>query len=151
MCNWKKGGTMPIVTWDGSLAVGHEMIDEHHEHLVELLNKAYDEFCEKKADQHIAAVLDELADYATYHFAQEELFMEETDYPRKEEHLLDHAYFVKRIGEIQRDFATGGVPISLEIISFLRGWLIRHISHSDTDLGAHAAALNKKPVIITLD
>ncbi|WP_162605062.1 bacteriohemerythrin [Geomonas oryzae] len=142
---------MPIVTWDGSLAVGHEMIDEHHEHLVELLNKAYDEFCEKKAAQHIAAVLDELADYATYHFAQEELLMEETDYPRKEEHLLDHAYFVKRIGEIQRDFATGGVPISLEIISFLRGWLVRHISQSDADLGAHAAKVNKKPVIITLD
>lgn len=142
---------MPIVTWDGSLAIGHEMIDEHHEHLVELLNKAYDEFCERGSSRHIAAVLDELVDYATYHFAQEELLMEETDYPRKSEHLLDHAYFVRRIGEIQRDFVTGEIPISLEIISFLKGWLVRHISHSDADLGAYAVSVGKKPVILVLD
>uniref|UniRef100_C6E9L5 Uncharacterized protein n=1 Tax=Geobacter sp. (strain M21) TaxID=443144 RepID=C6E9L5_GEOSM len=40
---------MPIVAWDVSLSVGNDVIDEHHRHLVGLLNKAYDEFCDNKS------------------------------------------------------------------------------------------------------
>lgn len=113
------------------------MIDQHHEHLVELLNKAYDNFCDNKPTHTLQAILDELADYATYHFAQEEHLMEMVSYPGKEEQVREHEYFVRRIGEIQRDFVAGTNPISLEIISFLKNWLINHISHKDTELGAY--------------
>ncbi|MBJ6752292.1 bacteriohemerythrin [Geomonas anaerohicana] len=142
---------MPIVTWDGSLAVGHEMIDQHHEHLVELLNKTYDEFCEKKSKQSLESVLDELIDYATYHFAQEEVLMEKVAFPATEEHLAEHAFFIRRIGEIQKEFLAGTNAISLEIITFLKDWLVQHISQKDCDLGAYATAHGGSPVIIDLD
>ncbi|MBJ6798770.1 bacteriohemerythrin [Geomonas propionica] len=141
---------MPIVTWDGTLAVGHDMIDQHHEHLLELLNKTYDEFCEQKSKQGLEAVLDELIDYATYHFGQEELLMEQTDFPGKEEHLREHAYFARRVGEIQKDILAGTGHLSLEVISFLRNWLVNHISQKDTLVGNHANARQGKPVIIDL-
>ncbi|GFO62180.1 bacteriohemerythrin [Geomonas paludis] len=142
---------MPIVTWDGSLAVGHEMIDQHHEHLVELLNKTYDEFCDRKSKQNLEAVLDELIDYATYHFAQEELLMEKVAFPAAEEHLAEHAYFITRIGEIQKEFLAGTSAISLEIITFLKNWLVRHISQKDLELGAYATAHEGRPVVIDLN
>lgn len=128
---------MPIAIWDGSLAIGHEVIDQHHEHLVELLNKAYDHLCDNKPPQDLEAVLDELADYATYHFIQEEHLMETIGYPRREEQVREHEYFVRRFCEIQKDFVTGSNPVSLETISFLKNWLINHITQKDTDLGAY--------------
>ncbi|QWV93291.1 bacteriohemerythrin [Geomonas oryzisoli] len=142
---------MPIVTWDGSLAVGHDMIDEHHEHLVELLNKTYDEFCDGKSRKSLETVLDELIDYATYHFAQEELLMDKVAFPASEEHLTEHAFFIRRIGEIQKEFLAGTSAISLEIITFLKDWLVRHISQKDYELGAYASAHEGKPVVIDLD
>ncbi|QXE90106.1 bacteriohemerythrin [Geomonas subterranea] len=142
---------MPIVTWDGSLAVGHEMIDQHHEHLVELLNKTYDEFCDRKDQEVLQAVLDELIDYATYHFSQEELLMEKTGFPDTPEHLKEHAYFIRRVKEIQKDFVTGASHLSLEIISFLKNWLVNHIAQRDTVLGAYATTHQEKPVVIVLD
>ena len=141
---------MPIVTWDGTLAVGHDMIDQHHEHLVELLNKTYDEFCDQRPKLGLEAVLDELIDYATYHFGQEELLMEQTGFPGKEEHLREHAYFVRRVGEIQRDMLAGTGHLSLEVISFLRNWLVNHISQKDRLVGSHANARQGKPVTIDL-
>ncbi|MBU5611764.1 bacteriohemerythrin [Geomonas azotofigens] len=142
---------MPIVTWDGSLAVGHEMIDQHHEHLVELLNRTYDEFCDRKSRQSLEAVLDELIDYATYHFAQEEVLMAQVEFPATEEHVGEHAFFIRRIGEIQKEFLSGTGAISLEIITFLKDWLVNHISQKDTQLGDYANARQGKPVIIDLD
>lgn len=142
---------MPIVAWDGSLAVGHQMIDQHHEHLVELLNKSYDAFCERKSKQIVGAVLDELADYATYHFAQEGLLMQETVYPERGPHVAQHEFFERRIKEIQQEFLAGATAISLEVLAFLKNWLINHISEQDAALGAYAKGKPEKPVVIRLD
>lgn len=129
---------MPIVTWDGSLSIGHDMIDRHHEHLVQLLNDTYDQFCDHDSVLSLGPLLEELIDYATYHFAQEEELMTSTTYPEKEAHLAEHDRFVKRVTEIQKDFITGDVPITLETISFLKGWLVNHISKVDLKLAAYA-------------
>lgn len=129
---------MPIVAWDVSLSVGNNVIDEHHRHLMGLLNKAYDEFCDKNSTVAMGPLLEELIDYATYHFAHEEKLMTVSCYPERAQHLEEHARFVKRVTEMQKDLVTGDVPFSLEILSFLRNWLVNHISKVDTKLGAYA-------------
>jgi hemerythrin len=129
---------MPIVAWDASLSVGNNVIDEHHRHLVGLLNKAYDEFCDSNSTIAMESLLEELIDYATYHFAHEEKLMTATGYPETLQHLEEHERFVKRVTEMQKDVVTGDVPFSLEILSFLKNWLVNHISKVDTKLGAFA-------------
>lgn len=130
---------MPIVTWDVSLSVGNNVIDEHHRHLFDLMNKAYDEFCDKNSTVAIGPLLEELIDYATYHFAHEEKLMNATSYPEMAQHLQEHERFVKRVTEMQKDFVTGDAPFSLELLSFMRNWLVNHISKVDTKLGAYAS------------
>lgn len=131
---------MPIVAWDDCLLTGLATVDEHHRHLVELLNKTYDNFVEKGSEAGMGNVLEELIDYATYHFAHEEQMMADTAYPDRAVHLLEHERFAGRVREIHRDFVAGSIPISLEVISFLKNWLINHISNTDSKFGAFAAA-----------
>ena len=145
---------MPIVAWDDCLLTGLQPIDQHHRHLVDLLNKTYDAFVDRSPESDVGTVLEELIDYATYHFAQEERMMAETGYPERADHMKEHERFASRVGEIQRDFVKGSAPISLEVISFLKNWLINHISDTDSRFGKFATAKTSSGVsgvVLSLD
>lgn len=129
---------MPIVTWDEKFALGVAEFDEHHRHLVALLNKVYDDFVDGTARQSLLNVLDELVDYATYHFAAEEHWMRIHKYAKLEEHRDEHDYFVARVTTYQKDFAAGRRCLTLEILSFLKDWLLSHILDSDAEYGRFA-------------
>jgi hemerythrin len=125
------GGSMPIVEWKESFRIGVHEFDLHHQHLLDLLNKTYDEYMSRSAEHDIGVVLDELADYACFHFACEESWMENTYYPDIEKHKAEHHSFTRRVADIQHDFHNYGMNISLEIITFLNDWLINHILKTD--------------------
>lgn len=130
---------MPIMEWEESFNLGMDPFDAHHRHLVGLLNSAYDTFVSGPACAGMADVLDQLADYATYHFAAEEQWMKENGYPEAEEHEAQHERFNGRVQEIQQDLAAGRKNLSLEILSFLKGWLVQHILVSDAAYRSFAA------------
>ncbi len=66
---------MPIIEWNEQFVLGVPEFDEHHQHLVMLLNKTYDDFINGASKETLSLILDELIDYATYHFAAEEHWM----------------------------------------------------------------------------
>src|SRR6185369_16889118 len=66
---------MPIMQWNVRYLVGIQEIDQHHKHLVELLNKTYDEFREGAEIE--KSTIDELVDFSGYHFSYEERLMVE--------------------------------------------------------------------------
>lgn len=124
---------MPLVEWEERFSVGIQSFDDHHRHLVELLNSVYDNFTAGSPEGIIGAVLDELADYATYHFTAEEFWMMKHGYPNTDAHNREHAYFARRVMEIRRDYINGRSPLSEEIQHFLQGWLKDHILTADAD------------------
>lgn len=124
---------MPIVEWSDAYSVGIEQFDEHHRHLIGLLNTVYDSFADGSSEEVVESFLDELADYATYHFTAEEFWMREIDYPFRDAHNREHNSFARRVMDIQRDFAGGKKGLTLEILSFLKTWLTNHILTSDVD------------------
>ena len=73
---------MPIVEWNDSFLVGVEPFDEHHKHLVDLLNRSYNELEHDAPLESYGELLDELSDYVSYHFVREELWMMESSYFR---------------------------------------------------------------------
>lgn len=126
---------MPIVQWNMNLLTGIQEIDLHHKHLVELLNETYDEFREKES---IAPTLiDELTDYASYHFACEERLMEESSYPKLGDHRKEHEAFRSRIGELRKAHRSKAA-ISVELLWFLCNWINHHIRETDAEFGRYA-------------
>jgi hemerythrin len=132
---------MPIVEWNISFLLGIQEIDQHHKHLVELLNKTYDEYKEGAPAENLRSVIDELLDYSTYHFECEERWMTETLYPNFIDHKAEHVIFTKRISELQKNFQFN-TNISLEVLSFLSNWITHHILKTDAKYGHFVADQN---------
>jgi len=132
---------MPVIEWSTSFELGIDEFDEHHKRLVYLLNMTYDGFTLEADRDELEAVLDELIDYATYHFAAEEYWMKVNEYPGLSQHSGEHERFSKRVVEIQNDFHNGKINLSLEVLQFLNNWLTDHILKTDAEYGIFAQGL----------
>jgi len=131
---------MAFIEWSDDFRLGVQQFDDHHKHLVSLLNKTYDNYICGTSVEVLETILDELIDYATYHFAAEEYWMKENRYPELERHMEEHNRFSMRIVEIQKDFHSKRTNMSLEVMSFLKSWLSEHILKSDADYGRFISA-----------
>lgn len=131
---------MAFITWDDSLLIGMKEIDLDHRHLVDLLNRAYDDVISKGSITSTGAILEELYDYATYHFTREEETMAAVEYPNQAEHAAEHLRFIRRITEMHRDYLDGRGTVALEVVTFLKNWLVNHITQVDAKLGTFAAS-----------
>ena len=132
---------MPIIEWNDAYILGIEQIDHHHRHLVTLLNTTYDMFVGRGYKVEIGGLIAELINYATYHFSAEEQLMSRYDYIEAEAHTNQHEYFIKQIKTFHRELIGGRETLSLELIVFLKDWLLEHISKSDR---AYADAIGLK-------
>ena len=134
---------MPFIQWDDRYLLGIGQFDEHHKYLFKLLNSTYDLFMDEENDTGLKGVLDELIDYATYHFAAEEAWMCKQNYPRLLEHKEQHADFACRVAEFQRKFVNERGALTLEVLSFLQRWMVEHIKKCD---GQYVACIRPEPV-----
>ena len=117
--------------WNNSYVLGIEQIDAHHQHLIALLNGIFDSFGVQEHQICTEKVIEELVDYATYHFSAEERLMSEHHYLQADLHMQQHAYFIKQISIYQQELAASRKTLSLDLIVFLKDWLLDHISKSD--------------------
>jgi len=124
--------------WLDVYELGVEEFDEHHKRLVHLLNLTYDGVITGAGHEELEAVLDELIDYATYHFAAEEHWMKVHEYPGLPEHSEEHERFCKRVVEVQVDFHKGKNNLGIEVMQFLNTWLINHILKTDVEYARFA-------------
>lgn len=132
---------MPFMEWKETFNTGVQQFDEHHRHLVGLLNAFYEVFDEGGTKEKLRKLFDELLDYATYHFNAEEQWMERNHFPKFAEHAEEHASFGQTVVELDKDFVAGSNK-TLETIVFLKGWLAEHILGSDAEFGLFALKNN---------
>jgi hemerythrin-like metal-binding protein len=77
-----------------------------------------------------------------YHFGAEEHWMVEHKYPSFSQHRDEHIAFAKKVSEFQKDFNSGKVELSLDVLTFLINWLTEHILGSDANFGNFARRLS---------
>ena len=130
---------MPLLQWDTAFELGIEQFDEHHKHLVMLLNEVYDDFTGGGNAERLGIVLDRLLDYAVYHFMAEEEAMAVSGYPKLARHRKEHRKFTANVLKLKEDFRNGKALLLNEVLAFLRNWLTDHILHADADFGRFVA------------
>jgi hemerythrin len=127
---------MSRITWDDKYLIGIKRFDDDHKLLVGLLGEVYNAFLfSNHGGRKPQEILDSLTAYTLEHFGSEEDWMRDFAYPRREQHVLEHQAFILRLSEFQQNFKNGTGHLTLDIISFLRVWLLTHISGADFDLG----------------
>lgn len=134
---------MPYLEWNDKFSLGVPEFDEHHWHLIDLLNRVHDAFSQKSTDISTERVLKELLDYATYHFCAEEFWMQNNGYPEFEKHRAEHESFISRVLQMQKDMNAGSVDLSTKLLQFMKDWVSTHILMADADYGKFNLALRK--------
>jgi hemerythrin len=125
--------SMHKIEWDDRFLLGFHDIDQHHQRLVGLLSRTHDDFTTGKSD--LGPTLDELHNYAKYHFRSEELWMLDGRYPGIQQHRKEHASFLLRISKLREAFRSGNECLSLEMLLFLEKWIGDHILKTDAQFG----------------
>ena len=125
---------MPVfMEWSDKFLLGVKELDEHHEHLVSLMNQSWDLFKNEAPKAKLEVILDELFEYTAYHFAAEEKWMAEHSYPKLAEHIEEHDRFRQKIIEFQHTFHDGKATIKTDLYAYLAKWLCTHIQEKDPD------------------
>jgi hemerythrin len=122
---------MPLIIWRDSFLTGFSEIDQQHKKLVDMINTLFDSISNKDRQ----AVLDEafisLVKYTQVHFKQEEELMVKYAYANFIEHSKEHADFIAKVTELSAKFKKGDNKVLIDVINFLKDWLINHIIGSD--------------------
>lgn len=130
-------------TWNPSMSVGDEKLDSQHRHLLAQVNTLLDALAGGKNNLIvIEQVLKFLNQYIEEHFADEERYMEEHQYPHLQEHRELHARFIERYTNMKKRIYTfdsiEGMLIDLE--DHLGRWWIDHIGGADKDYATYVRA-----------
>ncbi len=128
---------MALMEWNDKLSVGVDMIDGDHKRLVAMVNELHDAVLQARGKEVLGKVLDGLISYTKTHFGREEVEMAKFKYPKAPDHLREHAALAKQVLDVQAKYKAGNTAVlSMEVMAFLRDWLLKHIQHSDKALGA---------------
>ncbi|HJW72348.1 MAG TPA: bacteriohemerythrin [Geothrix sp.] len=126
---------MSAFAWNNGYATGLEVVDGHHQHLVGLINQlgTLIESTESVATGSLESIIQELARYADYHFAEEQRLMAGTGVdprhatPHKQEHDQFRREVIQRAALIHHPSLEG----ARDLMEFLAYWLVQHMLSTD--------------------
>lgn len=121
-----------LIEWGPKYHIGIKEIDDQHKVLVDIINRLYASFGLNNNKKEIKKNLKELVDYTVFHFGNEENYFRKFGYKDTPAHLEQHRKFVDKIKKFADEFEDGDSTVSLDIINFLKDWLINHILKIDT-------------------
>jgi hemerythrin len=122
---------MALFIWKDEYSVGIDSIDNQHKVLVSIINNLHSAMLSAKANTILDKILKELIDYTKTHFDNEENLFAEYGYPESGEHRRIHKQFTDKIFDLYDDFKNGKKMLSIELLNFLKDWLINHINGTD--------------------
>lgn len=130
--NNSENSLFEIFPWNRNFETGIASIDQQHKVLVEIVNRLARHFASNLSDSCCNGILDELLDYAEFHFEAEEQIWHYafSDSQQTRDHSDDHQLFIANI----RELYSRQVPqneVLTQLLKYLTRWLAFHILDSD--------------------
>jgi methyl-accepting chemotaxis protein len=118
------------VQWSPKLEMHVPAIDRQHRKLCEYINDLYAAMKDNRTGS-LQNIVKKLRDYTASHFSDEERLFSASRYPGVKEHKEIHKKFVAQIDDFERRLKDGTATVSMELLTFLKDWLINHIAGTD--------------------
>lgn len=136
---------MDSFLWDKQFETGLPDVDEQHHKLVNLINR-FGDLLTKSSDisyNEVETVFGELAEYAQYHFQDEELLMERerVDSRFVEKHKKLHRDFLQELTQMHAGVAPQQQDSAKSLLKFLIYWLAFHILGTDQSLARQITSI----------
>jgi hemerythrin len=135
---------METFVWDQHFTTGLERVDQQHHRLVELINQLGESLIagEVEKPESLQEIFGQLAEYAQYHFAEEERLMEEAGVSSRhsDPHRRHHIDFVVQVSTMWN--SRNSMANAAETLhGFLRSWLGFHILGEDQAMARQIALI----------
>lgn len=135
---------MQSFRWDKHFITGLLEVDQQHRRLVDLINRYGDHLTGNElAFDEIESVLRELADYAHYHFQDEEEMMGRVglDQRHVDAHVAQHQSFLSDVIAMQANIGLDSPQAAERLLDFLIHWLAFHILVADQNMARQVGAI----------
>ncbi|MFC1620160.1 bacteriohemerythrin [Candidatus Neomarinimicrobiota bacterium] len=132
-----------IFNWRNIYSVGIKAMDDQHKQLFTLTGNIHQAIDTGQEDIAIHEVLASLVQYTRTHFKDEERLMKKHGYRGLKAHRKEHERLLGEVDDFMKQLQSDSRQIGLEIINFLRDWIVNHIL---TDDRKYARFLNESGV-----
>lgn len=122
---------MTLINWEDRYSVKISKFDEQHQKLVGMINQLYEAMKVGKGQLELGKILEDLVDYTRKHFASEEALMLKHGYPNYTQHKASHDRLTQQVIEFKHQYDEGKIGLSVQMMNFLKEWLVNHILDED--------------------
>jgi hemerythrin len=122
---------MPIVSWSDNLSVKIKEVDDQHRQLLDQINTLHDAMKQRKGSEAVGSIITRLVEYTQRHFMAEEQLFIKYGYLETTKHTREHNAFVEKVAGFQNDLKAGRITLSMDVLNFLKEWLVTHIQTTD--------------------
>jgi len=127
-----------VVRWDPSkLSVGIMEMDNQHKRIIEIVNNFNKAVKSGGSVKGAAKAMDDLVDYAKNHLQAEEELLRRHKYPEYDQHKRIHTMMLDKLAHLQQRAASGEKGAVLDVMNFVRDWLVNHIQKIDVKYGRY--------------
>lgn len=128
---------MAFFTWNESLNVNIKEIDEQHKKLFSMMNNLHSAMGSGKGQQVLGDILTSLVNYTKTHLMFEEQLLQKHGYPEYAGHKKIHAGLTAQVMDQMKKYQEGKNLAVVEIMNFLKDWLVNHIQNTDKKYASH--------------
>lgn len=115
--------------WEDRYLLGYAPMDETHREFVELVDRLL-----TVEDGELAPILEAFAEHAEAHFAQENQWMVNEDFPARDCHIDEHNKVLASLADVRLQLAEGDCGIVRELAQALKDWFPAHADYMDSAL-----------------
>lgn len=129
-----------VIEFNDSLVTGNKAIDAQHKELIGRIAALVKACEEGDGKEKAVEMLDYLANYVKFHFADEERLQKKVCYPNYEEHKAKHEEFEKNVKALYEFLEKNEGPTEAfaELVKKqVVDWLVHHIEGYDRALAAY--------------
>jgi len=122
---------MEKIIWSEKFSVGHSKFDQQHQAIIDLINQLIELQKAPFDKEAVRSINSDLVKYGMEHLKDEELLLQENDYPEFLKHKHEHLLYVKKTTKYLKNTIDLDEETLSQIIGFLADWWTHHILEED--------------------
>lgn len=122
---------MPLLHWRPGYSVNEVELDNHHQKMFDILNRAYENVMNSLEVDYALPIIDELSTVTKFHISTEEQYMREKGYQEIDAHIATHREFTHKIETLRSNYNGNNLEATKELIIMLGNWLLHHVINED--------------------
>ena len=104
---------------------------------MDLINELHHAMMQRLGKEQLGKTLSNLIKYTQAHFKAEEGILQANQYPDFANHKAEHDRFTRTVLEFQSKFHSNQIGLTIDVMDFLKDWLIKHIMGIDKKYVSH--------------